>query len=555
MKLQQVTRFITTGLIAITPTVLAFNAAKNYDRIHASTLNSAARKTMDDGTGDPLTYAPDPLYDFELFDPVHGSVMTGSPVTVYYIFYGNFSSLEIDRITNYAKHVSDPETKPAVWSLMTRFTDPAGNRINKKLQYGGFVQDTSYGRGYNISTTFGFVDPLTSDLHHIMMDHIGNGKRFPFDPQGIYAVVSPPEVRVQECPKVNRCYGAYHTNYTTVIDGKPQMLISAFAPALTVDYAVGDLDIAPNGDTGRKVVDFIVQAMHHEIQETVTDPLGDGWLDASEAETGAEVGDVCAYAATLYPGLRFTESTLEQKGQYYNTIINGQKYAIQNIFGFDEQGIPSCYAEARATRYNKFKSLSVAVNPVTASDGIKDYHGPIHLPCKGWYDDRHHAGYHVLGGDDVCHTFYQGYSNSLFNEATGHAYYVNATLDYPKVYHVLSHNHAHYEWRRDVDESKAIQTFDDDVNVPLATADGKVFVIFQDNWAFNYTLFVVATNQIDNGAFYWCRALVNGIWYVGETNKFMDDCRMGINGSIYSIPKTDESVAFLMKPAPKSSRS
>ncbi|KAJ3287613.1 hypothetical protein HDU76_007795 [Blyttiomyces sp. JEL0837] len=48
-------------------------------------------------------------------------MVVGSPISIYYIFYGNFTDLEVSRIENYATHISDPSTKPDRTNITTTF--------------------------------------------------------------------------------------------------------------------------------------------------------------------------------------------------------------------------------------------------------------------------------------------------------------------------------------------------------------------------------------------------------------------------------------------------
>ncbi|KAJ3332118.1 hypothetical protein HDU76_001211 [Blyttiomyces sp. JEL0837] len=543
MLLQTTHLFV--GLLALLPNAFAFK-----DPLDRKTpYNGNLMKLADYPT---LNYTVDAPYDFQIVNP-GAAVMTGDSITIYYIFYGNFSDLEIDRITNYAKHISDKDTKPDRWSVAKRYYDSNGNYVTKPMKYGGYVHDTSYSYGFNISTTQGSDDIVGSDVAKIITSYIGNGKKFPYDPMAIYTLVSPPEVKVQDCPDPLDCYGGYHFSFNATIDNETKLINHAYSPAFLADIAVGTVDIAPNGDTGRKVVDFVVTVLHHEFMEAMSDPQAydDNTRAWNDVLSYAENGDVCMYNLS-YPALRFTENTLNATGRYYNTIINGVKYALQDIWGFDENGIQSCYAESRATRYHEFKSVKAAVNVVTAVDGIKGYNGPINVPCEAYYGDRRFGGYYTLGGPDVCNIVYNGEARRLQDPDTGLYYKIeNATFAFPTNYHVLSHNHAHYEWRRDVDESVAIMTFDDDVNVPVATRDGKVFVVYESNfqWTFEEDQTTVV-NFVDKGAYYYCRALVEGVWYAGETNKFKDDCVVNADGKFVLVSKKDPSVSFLMKPAP-----
>ncbi|KAJ3301720.1 hypothetical protein HDU76_005666 [Blyttiomyces sp. JEL0837] len=280
--------------------------------------------------------------------------------------------------------------------------------------------------------------------------------------------------------------------------------------------------------------------MHHEFFEALSDPLPNtAWNDQGPNDGIGENGDACEYAESFYSNLRYTESTLNAKGVWYNTIINGIKYAVQDIWAYDKDNVQGCYAEVVDTRGNEFKAVTAARNPVSASLGVDKYTGPVYLPCRAFYIDRFHGGYTSLG-DNQCHSWFNGSSFS-----TGQV--ISAPLDVPVNYHVLSQNHAHYQWLK-VDETNAIKVYDDDVNPPTS-ANNRVFAVFQDNFQQTFDdngRWFLA----DGGAYYFCRALINGIWRVGETTKFWDACQFNVDGKYVEVQKSDPSVAFLVKPSP-----
>ena len=71
---------------------------------------------------------------------------------------------------------------------------------------------------------------------------------------------------------------------------------------------------SPNGNAG---ADGMASILAHELEETVTDPLGTAWYDSS----GQENGDKCAWTYG-------TESTASN-GSKYNVTLGGTKYLIQ----------------------------------------------------------------------------------------------------------------------------------------------------------------------------------------------------------------------------------
>ncbi|KAJ3310998.1 hypothetical protein HDU76_003237 [Blyttiomyces sp. JEL0837] len=454
-------------------------------------------------------------------------VMTGKPISIYYIFYGNFTDLEIARIENYAKHVSDPETKPNLWSLATTYYDDNGNYVNKVLKHGGSVRDF-YSFGKNISTTGSADDPSKTDMNNIITSHIGKGKAFAYDPQGIYCLCTTPEVINQDLVNGQIQYGGYHFSYnTTDADNNPIQLNHAYAHTIGFATTKANLDSLPNGDTGRRVVDLIVDTMHHEIFEALSDPVPNtAWNDQGPNDGIGENGDACEYPEFSWPHISFTENTQNSKGRWYNLVINNQIYAVQDIWTQDKDGIQSCFSEITATRNKEYKAKSAAKNIVTAADGVANYQGPVQIPCVGYYINRNVAGY-TTPDEDVCHAWFNGTSFSS-------GAVISAPLDIPHNYFVLSHNHAHYQWLK-VDETNAILVKDTDI-APPTTANNRVFVVYQDNFAREYVKPDATGPEdkwvpVDQGAYYHCRALVNGVYRVGETKRTQDTCDLVVDGN------------------------
>jgi hypothetical protein len=70
--------------------------------------------------------------------------------------------------------------------------------------------------------------------------------------------------------------------------------------------------------------DTTINTISHEHNESITDPLGDGWI----APDGNENGDLCAwiFGADLV------------SGQPYNQLINGHKYDLQEEYSNNDKG-------------------------------------------------------------------------------------------------------------------------------------------------------------------------------------------------------------------------
>jgi PKD repeat protein len=79
-------------------------------------------------------------------------------------------------------------------------------------------------------------------------------------------------------------------------------------------------DQAPNGQPD---ADVVISPLSHELNEAITDPLGNAWFDRGHNE----VGDNC---------LDFFGATSGTEGALYNQTINGAHYLTQEIFSNED---------------------------------------------------------------------------------------------------------------------------------------------------------------------------------------------------------------------------
>ncbi|HLY50859.1 MAG TPA: hypothetical protein VKR21_16845 [Solirubrobacteraceae bacterium] len=105
-------------------------------------------------------------------------------------------------------------------------------------------------------------------------------------------------------------YCAYHSNFKLANGSQvlyANMPYAAWSPA---NCGSGQ---SPNGNDA----DSTINVTSHEHNETITDPLGTGWLDA----TNQEDGDKCAWM--------FGSPLGGTPGAEYNQVINGHHYWLQ----------------------------------------------------------------------------------------------------------------------------------------------------------------------------------------------------------------------------------
>jgi PKD repeat protein len=140
-------------------------------------------------------------------------------------------------------------------------------------------------------------------------------------------------------PQATFSYCAYHSDYTdsgsyvlysdipfSVFTENPIKGCQADNPANTVLQA-------PNGDPA----DNILDNLSHELNETITDPLGTGWYSNG---TGNEVADNCeAYGSSPDPADGLSPNAYEPTlggsapaGTLYDQLINGDQYYTQSLW-------------------------------------------------------------------------------------------------------------------------------------------------------------------------------------------------------------------------------
>jgi hypothetical protein len=108
------------------------------------------------------------------------------------------------------------------------------------------------------------------------------------------------------CYDRNRC--AYHSS----IGSGPNVTLLASMPF--ADTVACNLGVpTPHGSAA----DAVLNVTSHEHNETITDPTGGGRYDSS----GYEEADECGYD--------FGATHLNAFGGYYNQLINGHQYLLQ----------------------------------------------------------------------------------------------------------------------------------------------------------------------------------------------------------------------------------
>jgi PKD repeat protein len=158
----------------------------------------------------------------------------------------------------------------------------------------------------------------------------------------IYFVVTPANVNVcvssgtTPVPCADNFFCAYHSSFRDGPSG-PNVLYASIPTLLLAHDPKGcqfdgtqPVLQEPNGN----LMDLAVSYMSHEDNETLTDPLGTGWWDAT---TGNEIGDVCSATGPFDPLDGFNPNAFlptlggtAGAGTLYDQLINGHPYYTQS---------------------------------------------------------------------------------------------------------------------------------------------------------------------------------------------------------------------------------
>jgi hypothetical protein len=250
--------------------------------------------------------------------PFNGIVYNGGPVmnsphgtNVYYIWYGDWSK------------------DPAAQKILTDFiTDIGGTPyFNINASYYDFDKDGEKDPVRNkvnfkgsIMDNYSFGNPISAnDTGAIVQNSVTSGK-LPADADGVYFVLTSADVVVPDFGGFCTAYCAFH-GYQPVALHNVHNLVTGFVgnPAAQCPNACAQESQlpTPNDNVG---ADAMVSLIAHELSESVTDPLGTGWINAD----GTENGDPCFFV--------FGNTKPLPNGSYYNVTLGKRKYLSQQIW-------------------------------------------------------------------------------------------------------------------------------------------------------------------------------------------------------------------------------
>jgi hypothetical protein len=225
-----------------------------------------------------------------------GPIMNNSAgSTIYFIWYGNWTGNTATTILpDFAGHLEGTH----YWKINTTYTDSANKAIPNLLKYGG-ATSVAYPYGAALSD---------AQVQKVVSTAITTNK-LPKDPNGIYFVLTSADVTATSGFCTDYC--GWHT-YASI--GGTNIKYSFVGNAAHCPNVCEPQSTSPNGNAG---ADAMASIIAHEAEETVTDPLMNGYYDAN----GEENGDKCAWQwGALYAA---------PNGSAYNMFVGNKKYLVQ----------------------------------------------------------------------------------------------------------------------------------------------------------------------------------------------------------------------------------
>jgi len=223
-----------------------------------------------------------------------GPLLLGTP-NVYIIWYGNWSN---NTATSILPNFLSGLSGSSYFHINTTYYDGTSTRPT-----GFFIYAKSTTDNYSHGTSL--TDAAVQDIVNSAIQSGG----LPYDTNALYFVLTSSDVN--ETTGFCTQYCGWH--YNGIINGN-QIKYAFVGNPDRCPSACEEQTISPNNNAG---ADGMASIIAHELEETVTDPLGNAWYDTR----GQENADKCAWTFG-------TESTASN-GSKYNIVLNGVDYLIQ----------------------------------------------------------------------------------------------------------------------------------------------------------------------------------------------------------------------------------
>ena len=249
------------------------------------------------------TPTPTPTIPPDPFQIVYhnGVALKGTPI-VYYIYYGNWNTLDPltpPLIEEFTSHLSGSATM----NILTTYYDTQHN-ITNEIIYGGSTLDTSYKYG---------TDLTDAEIYYVIKDAIYEGRVPAANTSNMYFVLSSPDVSGSSGLCTTYC--GWHTSASVYSKPLRYGYVGSSTRCRGCTSPLGFPNGIPNGDS-------MISVIWHEIAEIITDPDFTAWY--ADDEYGTENGDKCAWNY----GITWTTPN----GAKANVHIGPKDYLVQTMW-------------------------------------------------------------------------------------------------------------------------------------------------------------------------------------------------------------------------------
>jgi hypothetical protein len=256
-----------------------------------------------------------------------GPVMTGNPVNIYYIWYGNWGSLTIPNwdsvycnsssgtqniLNNLAFHIAPT----SYFNIETTYYQLSNTGLKTSatnhVTLGGCTSVTTY----NPTSSHPYSTSLSdNDILAIVTTAI-TGNHLPADPNGVYFVLTSADV--SETSGFCSHYCAWHwstsANGTANVNNVDIKYGFIGNPARCPSACETQINSSPNNNPA---ADSMADGIAHELEETVNDPDANAWYD----HAGNESADKCAWT--------YGTTKTAPNDSAYNITLGSLNYLLQ----------------------------------------------------------------------------------------------------------------------------------------------------------------------------------------------------------------------------------
>lgn len=244
-----------------------------------------------------------------------GQVMVGA-TKVYILFYGGWAAS--DPIFTLVPSFVNGLSGSGWWNIQTSYPQTVGgitSRPSNQISWGGYSTE----RG----TEAGSYTTIISDsnIYAMINKHLTAG-RLPWDPQGLYLVLTAPDVQIQSGFCTSYC--GWHTSASAsrvyASTGRVRYgLIGSGIRCPSSCLPNINPSVSPNGDRN---ADGMMSIIAHELAEMVSDPDLSAWQDSSNYENA----DKCAWNFGKSLGSLYRTAN----GANANLKLGGRDWLIQS---------------------------------------------------------------------------------------------------------------------------------------------------------------------------------------------------------------------------------